>query len=56
MTHSWDGDSVLLSILEHLGPGVEVPLPPGGNDLDVGLQGVVRHLKADLWYGAAFGS
>lgn len=34
-------DLVLLSILNQLGPAVEVPLPPGGDTLDVCLQPIV---------------
>ncbi len=35
-------------ICNELGAAVKVPLPPGCDDLDVWLEGVVAHLKADL--------
>ena len=35
------GDVVLLCILDEFRTGQKVPLPPGGNDLDVRLAGVV---------------
>ena len=47
-THHGHWDALLLSILDELGPAVEVPLTPGCNDLDVGLECIVGHLKADL--------
>jgi hypothetical protein len=37
--------------IPHLCPAVEVPLPPWSNDLDVGLEGIVRNLKANLCTG-----
>ena len=43
-----DGNSVLLGVLNHLRAALQVPLPPGGNDLDVRLESVVGHLEADL--------
>ena len=47
-SHRRHGDVVLLGVRNHVRAAAQVPLPPGGDDLDVGLQGVVRDLKADL--------
>jgi len=46
--HRRHRDSILLCVFNHLRAALQIPLPPGGNDLDVGLERVVRHLKPDL--------
>ena len=43
-----DLNAIGLSVGEELGAGQEVPFAPGGNDLDVRLEGVVAELEADL--------
>jgi len=47
-THHGHGDALGLRVLNQLGAAVEVPLPPGRDDLDVGLERVVAHLEAHL--------
>ena len=44
--------AVLLRICDEACAGVEVPLAPGGNDLDVGLQAVVAARCASVSWGA----
>ena len=51
-----DLDLVLLGELQQGLPGLEVPLPPGGDDMDVGLQGVVAELEPDLVIALAGGT
>jgi hypothetical protein len=45
-----------LGVRDELGAGVEVPLAPGGDHLDVGLQAVVTQLEAHLVVALAGGA
>ena len=51
-----DGDTVGLGVGQKVGPTLEVPLPPGRDDLDVGFQRVGRQLEADLVVALAGGA
>lgn len=47
---SWHRDAVLLGVRDELGAGVQVPLAPGRNDLDIRLQAVVAAaVEACAW-------
>ncbi len=50
------GDLVLLGEVEQRGAGGQVPLAPGGDDLDVGLQRVIGELEAHLVVALAGGA
>ena len=49
-------DLVLLGEVEQRGAGREIPLAPGGDDLDLGLQRVIAELKAHLVVALAGGA
>ena len=42
------GNPVFLRVLDQLGPAAQVPFPPRGNDLDVGVERVIAELKPHL--------
>ena len=51
-----DGDLVLLGEFEELAAGIEVPLAPGRDHLDVGIERVIAELETDLVVALAGGA
>src|SRR3990172_2479122 len=43
-----DVNAMLLRILDELSPGAKLPLPPGGDDLQLRFQRHIGKLKSDL--------
>ena len=44
----WNGDASALGVVDQLGAAGEIPLPPGGDHLDVRLQPVVPAMQKEL--------
>jgi len=51
-----DRDLVLLGELDQLGAAGQVPFPPGRDDLDIGLEGIIAQLEAHLVVALAGGA
>jgi len=51
-----NGDLVGFREVDQVGAALELPLAPGGDDLDVGVQRIGRQLEADLVVALAGGA
>ena len=51
-----DRDLVLLGIVEEPGAGIKVPLAPGCDDFDIGVERIIAELESDLVVALAGGA